>query len=125
MNDEIELIIPTSWAPDRGQFLAALKIAPDGLGAQFFSNVFDALFVNSIELREEYRKYYGVEYSTLSDYVEIRYGTILDEEELEADYIFVITWLPQIVDSRHDDNKLNTVLECISHLEEAQGESQT
>ena len=116
MIDEIEQIIPTSWTPNRAEFLAALKISPDGLGAQLFNTVFDAFFVDSIELRDEYRKFYYVEYPTLSEYAEIRYGEVLKDEELDADYIFLVTWLPQIVDTNYEDNKLSTVLDCVSVL---------
>ena len=54
--------------------------------------------------------------------MEIRYGKALSEEELEADRVFVVTWLPQVIDDTYEDNKLNTLLECIQKLEEAQNE---
>ena len=125
MIDKNKLIIPTSWTPDRDEFLEALKITPDGLGSQLFNTVFDALFVDSIDLREEFRKYYSVEYPTLSEYIEIRYGEVLEGNKLEAERLFLVTWLPQIIDTNYDDNMLSTVLEHISLLEEAQNENQT
>lgn len=124
MMDEIKLILPTSWTPNLDEFLAALKISPDGLGSQLFENVFDALFVSSVELKKEFRKYYSVEYSTLSDYADIRYGLVLEGDDLDSDYIFLVRWLPETVDTIYDDSKLSTVLECIAKLEEAQRENQ-
>jgi len=124
MRDEIKLILPTSWEPNREEFLAALGVSPGGLGEQFFGTVYDALFVASIEVKGEFKKYYFVEYATLAEYLEIRYGIVLSEEDLKADRVFLVTWLPQIIDDMYDNNKLDTVLECIKKLEEAPNEGQ-
>lgn len=125
MRDEIKLIIPTSWEPNREEFLAALGVSRGGLGEQFFGTVYDALFVASIEVKGEFKKYYSVEYTNLAEYLEIRHGEALSEEELEADRVFMVTWLPQVIDNIYDDNKLDTVLKCIKKLEEVQNEDQT
>ena len=125
MKDEVKLILPTSWAPDRNEFLAALGVSHGGLGEQFFGAVFDALFVASIEVKSEFKKYYSVEYANLVEYLEIRYGKVLSEEDLEADRVFLVTWLPQVIDDAYEDNKIDTVMECIKMLDEDQNESQT
>lgn len=124
MREKVELVLPTSWEPDRNEFLAALGISRVGLGEQFFGTVYDALFIASIEVKGEFKKYYSVEYATLAEYLAIRYGESLNEEDLEADRVFLVTWLPQVIDGNYEDNKLNTVLECIKKLEEAQNEDQ-
>lgn len=118
MIDEIKLILPTSWNPDRKAFLAALGVSHGGIGEQFLGSVYDALFVSSIEVKDEFKRYYSAEYTSLSEYLEIRYGETLSDEELEADRVFVVTWLPQIVNDSYEDSKLDTVLECIKKLEE-------
>lgn len=125
MRNEIKLILPTSWEPNRNEFLAALGVSCGGLGEKFFGNVYDALFVASIEVKGEFNKYYSVEYANLAEYLEIRYGEALSEEGLEADRVFMVTWLPQVIDNAYEDNKLDIVLECIEKLEEAQNEDQT
>lgn len=122
MRDEIELVLPTSWEPNRNQFLTALGISPGGLGEQLFGTVYDALFDTSMEIKSEFKKYYSVEYASLAEYIEIRYGETLSEDALEADRIFIATWLPQVVDENYDDNKLDAVLECIEKLEGTQNE---
>lgn len=124
MRDEISLILPTSWEPNRDEFLAALGVSRGGLGEHFFGAVYDALFAASIEVKGEYKKYYSVEYASLAEYLEIRYGEALSEEELEADRVYMVTRLPQVIDGTYEDNKLDTVLECIKKLEEAQSEGQ-
>lgn len=124
MRDEIKLILPTSWVPNREQFLAALGVSRGGLGEQFFGTVYDALFVSSIEVKSEFNKYYSVEYVNLAEHLEIRYGEALSEEALEADMVFMVTWMPQVIDDIYEDNKLDAVLECISKLEGAQNEGQ-
>lgn len=125
MRDKIKLILPTSWQPKRNEFLAALGVSREGLGEQFLGAVYDALFVSSIEVKSEFKKYYSVEYGNLAQYLEILYGVVLNEEALEAGRVFIVTWLPQIIDRAYEDNKLDTVFECIKKLEEAQNEDQT
>lgn len=124
MRDEIKLIFPTSWEPNREEFLAALGVSRGGLGEQLFGTVYEALFTTSVELKSEFKKYYSVEYANLAEYLEIRYGKALSEDDLEADRVFMVTWLPQVIDDMYEDNKLNTVLECIKKIEEAQDEGQ-
>lgn len=124
MRDELKLILPTSWEPDRNEFLVALGVSRGGLGEQFFGAAYDALFVASIEVKGEFKKYYSVEYSNLAEYLKIRYGECLSEEDLEADRVFLVTWLPQVIDEMYEGNKLSTVLEYIKKLEEAQNEDQ-
>ena len=97
MRDEIKLILPTSWVPNREDFLAALGISRGGLGDQFFGTVYNALFVASIEVKSEFKKYYSVEYANLAVYLEIRYGKALSEEDLEADRVFLVTWVPDVI----------------------------
>ena len=125
MRDEIKLILPTSWEPNQEEFLAALGVSHGGLGEQLFGTVYEALFTSSIELKGEFKKYYSVEYANLAEYIEIRYGEALSEDDLEAERVFMVTWLPQVIDDVYEDNKLYTVLECIKKLEEAQNEDQT
>jgi hypothetical protein len=124
MSDKVKLVLPTSWMPNREKFLAALGVSRGGLGEQFFGTVYAALFVASIEVKGEFKKYYSVEYANLSEYLEIRYGKALSEEKLEADRVFLVPWLPQVIDDTYEANKLGTVLECIKKLEEAQNEDQ-
>ncbi|MCR9137609.1 MAG: hypothetical protein NXI27_16550 [Alphaproteobacteria bacterium] len=124
MRDEIKLILPTSWEPNKEAFLAKLGVSRGRLGEHFFGKVYDAFFVHSIEIKQEFEKYYSVEYANLADYVEIVYGEILSDDDLEQDRVFFVTWLPQVVDDICGDNKLDTVLECIEGLERAQYEDQ-
>jgi hypothetical protein len=125
MRNEIEMFLPTSWEPDRNVFLTTLGVSKGGLGEHFFGAVYDAFFVKSIELKGEFKRYYSVEYANLAEYLDIRYGKTLGEDELEASRVFAITWLPQVVDTLYEENKLEAVLACIKRLEEAQNESQT
>jgi hypothetical protein len=125
MRDKVKLVLPTSWVPNRNEFLAALGVSRGGLGAQFLGTVYDALFVASIEVKGEFKKYYSVEYANLAEYLEVRYGVALSEEDSEADRVFMVTWLPQVIDVAYEDNKLDSVLECVERLEEAQNEDQT
>ncbi len=117
--EDVKLILPTSWQPNRVSFFEALGIEPKGLGAQLFGSVFDSFFTHSVELKREYLNYYSVEYSTLREYIEIRYGETMSDDELEKENIFLIRYLPQIVDTMYEDNKLDTVLECVEKMEEA------
>ncbi|MEQ9694922.1 hypothetical protein [Shimia sp. SDUM112013] len=125
MRDEIKLILPTSWEPRKDAFLAKLGVSSGGLGEHFFGNVYDAFFTHSIEVKREFERYYSVEYAKLADYIEITYGEVLSDDDLEHERIYLVTSLPQVVDEMYEDNKLDTVLQCIGELERAQNEDQT
>lgn len=122
MRDEIKFIVATSWEPNLEEFLSSLGISSGGLGAQIFSSVYDAFFKFSINVTEEYERFYSVEYGCLSDYVEIRYGRKLSDEDLEAKRIFAVTRIPQVVDDDYEDNKLEVVLKSLAILSEVSNE---
>ncbi|EPT9147953.1 TPA: hypothetical protein ACNV0S_002631 [Proteus mirabilis] len=123
MRDEVKFIIATSWEPNIEEFLSSLGISSGGLGAQIFSSVYDAFFKSSINVTEEYERFYSVEYGCLSDYVEIRYGKKLSDENLEAKRIFAVTWTPQVVDDNYEDNKLEAVIHSLAILNEVNNEN--
>lgn len=112
-----DFIIATSWKPDQDDYLKELSIKKNGLGAQLFTKIFKAFFVHSIDVKSDYDRYYSVEYPNLKVYLDVRYGLQLNDEELEQEHIFLIDYLPQIVDTDYEDNVLDKVLECIKKLE--------
>lgn len=116
--DDAGFLLATSWPPDRNAFFEALGIRPGALGGQLFDNVFDCFFLYSIDLKRDYLRYYSVEYRTLRDFVETRYGDVTDHE-LEKDRLFLIKSFPQVVDPNYSGNKLSIVLQCIENLEAA------
>lgn len=125
MRDDIKLILSTSWEPDKDAFLAKLGVAKGGLGEHFFGSVFDAFFTYAIDVKGEFEKFYSVEYASLADYMEIRYGEALSEDDLGCEHIFLVTWIPQVVDENYDNNKFDAVIGCIRELERCQNEDQT
>ena len=124
MRDRVLLVLATSWEPNRKAFLAQLGVSEGGLGEQLFGKVYDAFFVHSTEMRREFERYYSVEYGSPENYARIVHGLELNDEDLAKSSIFLVTWLPQIVDDDYDGNKLDTVLSCIEQLERVQNETE-
>ena len=124
MRDRVLLVLATSWEPNRKAFLAQLGVSEGGLGEQLFGKVYDAFFVHSIEMRREFERYYSVEYGSPENYARIVHGLELSEEELAQASIFLVTWLPQIVDDDYEEGQLDTVLACIEQLERVQNETE-
>lgn len=124
MSDYHSLVIKTSWKPNRKDFLAALGIVPGGLGGELLGEVYEALFVRSVEARSEFNKYYSVEYADFASYLEIRYGESLDDEEVDVERVYIVESLPQVLNGDYEDSKLDAVLACIEKLDEAQNENQ-
>lgn len=125
MRDDIKFILPTSWEPDKDAFLAQLGVVKGGLGEHFFGSVFDAFFTNAVDAKREFQRYYSVEYGSLSDYLQIRYGLVLSDDDLGCEHVFLVTWVPQVVDQDYENNKFDVVIECIRELERSQNEDQT
>ena len=99
------IMLATSWVPNREEFLTALGVSHGGLGEYFFGDVYDALFIDSIELKSEFDNYYFVEYKDLATYIEIQHGETLSEDELEADRVFMVTRFPQVIDTLYEDKQ--------------------
>ena len=116
---EIEFILPTSWDPDCSEFLAAMGIRPKGLGAQLFESLYDSLFTHSTDATREYERYYSVEYPSLGAYIAAVHGEELEEDELNKKHIFLIGYVPQIIDRKWDDSKYAVVMECLDGLEKS------
>ncbi|KQU74715.1 hypothetical protein ASC75_20295 [Aminobacter sp. DSM 101952] len=110
---DAKVILPFPRPPSLPEFFDILSVKPNGLAAQITERVYDSLFLGSIDLKEEYRRYYCVEYLNLSDYIEMCYGERLGEEELNQQHIFRIKHLPQMVDPSYSDNYLESVLEAL------------
>lgn len=125
MRDEVKLILPISWEPKKDAFLTKLGVSNGGLGEHFFGSVYDAFFIYAIDVKSEFDRYYSIEYATLADYMEIRYGEVLSEDDLGHEHVFLVSWIPQVVDEDYENNKLGVVLECIRELERSQHEDQT
>ncbi|RWX69387.1 hypothetical protein EN780_06415 [Mesorhizobium sp. M4B.F.Ca.ET.089.01.1.1] len=117
--DEKDLILPVNIVPTIGDFLGALRIKPLGLGAQLFTGVYEQFFVSSIDLKDEYKKYYCVEYPTLASYLELTHEIYLDEGDLGKRYILKIKSPSGVLDQAYDGNVLDIVVNCIEKLEEA------
>lgn len=117
MRNEVKLILAISWEPNLEEFLAALGISRGSLGEQLFEGVFNALFVASIEAKDEFKRFYSLEYANLAEYLEIRYGQSVSAETLDADRVYLVTWMPQLIDDTYVGNALETVLDSIKKLE--------
>lgn len=116
MNRE-DLILPVNRIPSTDEFLESLRIKPKGLGAQLFKGVYEQFFVSSVDLRDEYEKYYCVEYPSLGSFLELVHEVYLGPEELEKKHILKIKTPSGVVDQAYEDNSFDAVIACITNLE--------
>jgi len=100
--------------PSLSEFFGILSVTPGGLAAQLTKDVYDAFFVGSLDLKEEYRRYYCVEYPTLRYYLAIVHGERFEKAELDQAHIFCITSLPQMIDEVQGGTYLDSVLEALN-----------
>jgi hypothetical protein len=114
---EKEMIFPITYIPTIGEFLEALRIKPGGLGAQLFTSVYDQFFTWSLDLRNEYDRYYCVEYATLAVYLETAHEIQLEPADLAKRHILKMRSPGGVLDQAYDDNVLDTVISSIRELE--------
>lgn len=69
--NEKDLVLPMDRVPEVNELLGALKIKPTGLAARLMTNVYNQFFIWSTDLRDEYERYYCVEYSSFASYLEL------------------------------------------------------
>lgn len=114
---EEDLILPVDRIPTAIEFLGGLGIRPGGLGAQLFTEVYEQFFRWSTDLRDQYGRYYCVEYPTLQQYLEFAHEIYLEPEQLEKQHILKIKSPGGVVDRAYEDNVLEIVIKCIKKLE--------
>ncbi|TGT93882.1 hypothetical protein [Mesorhizobium sp. M5C.F.Ca.ET.164.01.1.1] len=110
---DAKLILPFPKPPTLAEFFEMLFVKPHGLAAQVTEHVYYDFFLGSLDLKEEYRRYYCVEYANLGDYIVMCHGEYLEEADLNQEHIFRIKHLSQIVDPLYSDNYLESVLETL------------
>lgn len=110
-------VLSVNYIPSTAEFLEGLGIKPKGLGSQLFNAVYEQFFIWSVDLREEYEKYYCVEYPSLRNYLEVAHEIYLTPEELEKKHLLEIGSFSGIVDQNYDGNSLDAIISCIRNLE--------
>ena len=118
MEYDEEGILALNIKPTFEEFLEFLSIERNGLAAQLFEPVYRQFFVHSKDLKEEYNKYYSIEYSTFSDYLDLCHNTELSEEELEKEYVYKFKNNYQLTDSAYDTDYLERFITLIKKMEE-------
>lgn len=114
---EIEVILSLSRIPSLPEFLKLLGVRPSGLAAQLTEYVYRDMFVMAIDVRKEYNRYYSIEYSTLSEFVECKYNETLSDEELEKEYILFVGDISGFADQLYEENYLDVILDAVYEWE--------
>lgn len=114
---ENDLILPLQRIPSAEEVFKALGIRTGGLAAQLFGRVHQQLFAWSTDLREQYDRYYCVEYPTLAAYLDMAHDIHLESDDLAKRYVFKVQSPGGVLDEAYDDNVLDAVLGCIRTLE--------
>jgi len=116
MNDEHPMIICLQRIPSKEEFFQDLGISAGRLGSQLFGYVYDCFFKHSVSLRHEYNRYYSVEYETLEEFLYVTKDIVLDADALAKPHLLFVDNFHQIINSDYEDNKLETILECIKRV---------
>ena len=117
-NDEKVIILPLDIRPSFEEFLDFLCITKKGLAAQLFEPVYAQIFTYSRNIKEEYFRYYSIEYPTLSDFVEICHDTRLSEDELDKKYIFKFKNRCPLTDPDYDTDNMDRIIKLLKEKED-------
>jgi hypothetical protein len=115
--NEKDLILPMDRVPDVTELFGALKIKPTGLAATLMSNVYNQFFIWSTDLRDEYERYYCVEYPSFASYLELAHEIYLDPDALAKRHVLKIKSPGGVVDEAYDGNAMEAILGCLKTLE--------
>lgn len=110
---ERKLILPLPTIPSRSEFFEMMSIKPGGLAAQLVQDVYKVLFIYSVDLKAEYRRYYSVEYDQFSDYLKLCHGVRMPEADENQTYILHVGRLPQMLDSEQGGTYLKPVMAAL------------
>ena len=117
MEEEARIIFPLNIKPSLEEFLGGLAIKNGGLAAQLFKPIYEQFFVYSQDIKEEYVKYYSIEYPTLGEYIEICHGEELSEEQLDKNFIYKFKNRASLLNPVYDGNYFEHVVELLKKME--------
>jgi hypothetical protein len=84
------------------EFRKEAKVSPETYAESFSQNIYFAIFETSINLIEDYRKYYELEYENINQFLFWRYGIsadILDQiPDIENGYLALFQFFYHIED---------------------------
>lgn len=106
-----ELVLSLDRIPSFEEFLNQMKVASTGFGAVILNYIYKNLFYHSIDLSEEYIKYYSVEYVTIDDYLLKKVGLQIPSSELRRRHILRIERLSSLIDPAYEENFLEMFLQ--------------
>ena len=110
-------VVAINRIPSVDEFLTHLQIRAGGLAAQLFISVYEQLFAHSRDLRDEFNRYYCVEYPTLAEYLELAHELELEPAELEKAHILKIKSSWGLLDESFEENIRKTILDSVLELE--------
>lgn len=114
---DTSFIIAVNRIPPIEEFLSHLRIKAGGLAAQLFTGVYEQLFASSRDLRDEYQRYYCVEYPTLAEYLEFAHELELKPAELDKAHILKIKAGWGMLDESYDENVRKTIVDSVLEME--------
>ena len=69
----------------KSDFLRAAQVAADSLASELIERVYDCLVAHSVDIQEEYQKYYSDEYDNLGSFLYWKYNIDVDTiEQVES-----------------------------------------
>ncbi|WP_408914232.1 hypothetical protein [Brucella pseudogrignonensis] len=102
--------MPLPAIPSQSEFFEMMSVKPGGLAAQLLQDVYEVLFIYSLDLKGEYRRYYSVEYDQFSDYLELCYSIRIPEAAKDQTYVLHVDRLPQMLDPQQGGTYLKPVM---------------
>lgn len=123
MEREREIILSINIQPSFEEFLKMLSISSTKtLAAKLLEPVYQQIFVYSKNLRDEYVRYYSVEYLTIGEYLEICHNVTLSDDELGKQYIFKFKNNCQLTDTAYDRENEQYLERIITQLKKMEQE---
>lgn len=119
MDDEKIIMLPLNVKPTFEQFLEMLFIKKDSLGAKLIRPAYFQIFIEGVDVKALYDKYYSVEYETLGEYLEVCYNESLTENDLSMKHIFKFKdgYGFVLTDPAYDKGYLDRIIQLLKNIE--------
>ena len=110
MKEDERFILSLDKIPSFEELLLQMKIAPVGFGSIVLGYIYKNIFSSSLDLKEQYFKYYSVEYHTFEEFIFKKVGIKASSSELARKHVLLIDWFMSLLDPSYEGNFLNTVI---------------
>jgi len=118
-----KVLLIQNTIPTFNEFLNVMGVQENCFASDVLHDIYDELYVFSIDLLKEYNTYYSIEYKTFLQFYINKVGGFFDrklflEFKSEPNHVLLIKTDMHLIDTDYEENYLETTLQALGRFYE-------